>query len=58
MQAFCCGGVIFNKLDFQFSKLKELKLICSKISSKTRDSCACFLHITPSLEELFLKVSI
>lgn len=56
VEAFCCGGVIFNKLDFQFSKLKELKLICSKISSKTRDSCACFLHITPSLEELFLKI--
>lgn len=36
--------------------LKNLKLISSKISSKTRDSVSCFLHMTPSLEELELIV--
>ncbi|KAH6802582.1 hypothetical protein C2S51_034028 [Perilla frutescens var. frutescens] len=56
IQTLCCAGVIFNKLDFQFSRLKKLELIiCSKISSQTRDSFACFLHTAPSLEELFLK---
>ncbi|XP_057778968.1 F-box protein At5g03100-like [Salvia miltiorrhiza] len=58
VEALCCCGVIFRQLDFRFSRLKDLKMICSKVSSKTRDSFACFLHITPSLEELELRVRI
>lgn len=57
LQALCSGGVIFSSLGFQFSKLKKLRCICSTISSKTRDSLACFLNITPSLEGLSLQVS-
>ncbi|KAL1545907.1 F-box protein-like protein [Salvia divinorum] len=54
IEALCCAGVIFSKLDFQFSRLKDLKVMCSQISGKTRDSFSCFLHITPALEELQL----
>ncbi|KAG6437401.1 hypothetical protein SASPL_102317 [Salvia splendens] len=54
IEALCCAGVIFSKLDFQFRRLKDLKVMCSQISAKTRDSLACFLHIAPALEELQL----
>ncbi|KAK6140265.1 hypothetical protein DH2020_025961 [Rehmannia glutinosa] len=56
LEALCSAGVIFNMLDFQLSKLKYLRCVCSKISTKTRDSVACFLNITPSLEELFVEI--
>ncbi|KAG6434065.1 hypothetical protein SASPL_105686 [Salvia splendens] len=54
IEALCSAGVIFSKLDFQFSRLKDLKVMCSQISAKTRDSFACFLHIAPAMEELNL----
>ncbi|KAK4419116.1 hypothetical protein Salat_2324400 [Sesamum alatum] len=56
IEALCSAGVIFSMLDFKFSKLKELRFVCSKISRKTHDSVSCFLNITPSLEELLVKV--
>ncbi|KAL0338350.1 UNVERIFIED_CONTAM: hypothetical protein Sangu_1357100 [Sesamum angustifolium] len=56
IEVLCSAGVIFSGLDFKFSKLKEFRCVCSKISSKTRDSLACFLNATPSLEELFVKI--
>ncbi|KAL0309815.1 UNVERIFIED_CONTAM: hypothetical protein Sradi_5923800 [Sesamum radiatum] len=56
LTVLCSAGVIFSGLDFKFSKLKEFRCVCSKISSKTRDSLACFLNATPSLEELFVKI--
>ncbi|KAI3473227.1 hypothetical protein Pfo_030519 [Paulownia fortunei] len=56
LEALCSAGVIFSRLDFQFSKLKYLWCVCSKISSKMRDSFACFLNITPSLEELVVEI--
>ncbi|XP_011094809.1 F-box protein At2g39490 isoform X2 [Sesamum indicum] len=55
IEVLCSAGVIFSALDFKFSKLKEFRCVCSKISSKTRDSLACFLNTTTSLEELFVK---
>ncbi|PIN15060.1 hypothetical protein CDL12_12291 [Handroanthus impetiginosus] len=56
LEALCSSGVIFNQLDFQFNNLKELWCVCPKISSKIRDSLACFLNVTPSLEQLFVKI--
>ncbi|GFP98340.1 diaminopimelate epimerase chloroplastic [Phtheirospermum japonicum] len=56
LEALCCAGVIFRMLDFKFGKLKHLGCVCSEISSKMRDSLACFLNVTPSLEELFVEV--
>ncbi|KAL3536361.1 hypothetical protein ACH5RR_004822 [Cinchona calisaya] len=52
----CTAGVIFGRLEFKFSKLKELLLIDSLVDARKRDSMACFLNITPSLERLSVKI--
>ena len=56
-KCLCLAGVIFNKLDFQFNKLKELWWKGSSMDREKRDSMSCFLKITPSLERLCIDVS-
>lgn len=56
LQFLCLEGVIFNKLDFQFNKLKELWWKGSSMDREKRDSMSCFLNITPSLERLFIDI--
>lgn len=56
-QRLCSAGVIYGKLEFQFSRLKVLHWSDSSINSTKRDSLACFLNICPELSELFIDVS-
>ncbi|KAA8516465.1 hypothetical protein F0562_016758 [Nyssa sinensis] len=56
LQWLCTAGVIFRRLEFQFSKLKELRWIGSLMDRPKRDSLACFLNIVPLLEILFVKI--
>ncbi|KAL2554494.1 F-box protein [Forsythia ovata] len=56
IELLCSAGVIFERLGFQFDKLRELYIIDPKISRKMHDSFACFLNITPFLEKLFVEV--
>ncbi|RVW98743.1 F-box protein [Vitis vinifera] len=56
LQCLCLAGVIFNKLDFQFNKLKELWWKGSSMDREKRDSMSCFLKITPSLERLCIDI--
>lgn len=56
LQYLCASGVIFSRLDFKFNKLKELRWIDSVMDKFRRDSLACFLNITPSLESLFVNI--
>ncbi|KAG5553843.1 hypothetical protein RHGRI_011648 [Rhododendron griersonianum] len=54
----CLAGVIFERLQFRFNKLKELSWFDALMNQTKRDSMACFLHISPHLEILFVKVKI
>lgn len=56
LEWLCTAGVIFGRLEFKFSKLKELVWIDSVMDARKRDSLACFLNMTPSLERLFVKI--
>ncbi|KAI8562755.1 hypothetical protein RHMOL_Rhmol03G0059600 [Rhododendron molle] len=50
------AGVIFGRLQFRFNKLKELSWFVALMDQTERDSLACFLHISPHLEKLFIMV--
>ncbi|KAM7526296.1 hypothetical protein LguiA_016198 [Lonicera macranthoides] len=52
--SLCC--VIFEKLEFKFNKLKELRWIDSLLNKHKRDSLACFLNSTTFLEYLFVNI--
>uniref|UniRef100_A0A5B7C4S4 Uncharacterized protein n=1 Tax=Davidia involucrata TaxID=16924 RepID=A0A5B7C4S4_DAVIN len=56
LEWLCTAGVIFGRLEFQFSKLKELCWIGSLMDRPKRDSLACFLNIVPFLEKLFVNI--
>ncbi|KAA8518859.1 hypothetical protein F0562_016367 [Nyssa sinensis] len=56
LEWLCTAGVIFGRLAFQFSNLKELCWIGSLIDKPKRDSLASFLNILPSLEKLFVNI--
>ncbi|KAG6643111.1 F-box protein At2g39490-like [Carya illinoinensis] len=57
LEWMCSAGVIFGKLGFQFNKLKELWWMGSQMDRTNRDSLACFLNFTPSLERLFIDIN-
>ncbi|KAI8532320.1 hypothetical protein RHMOL_Rhmol11G0204800 [Rhododendron molle] len=50
------AGVIFGRLQFRFNKLKELSWFVALMDQTERDSLACFLHISPHLEKLFIMI--
>ncbi|XP_058210321.1 F-box protein At2g39490-like [Rhododendron vialii] len=50
------AGVVFERLQFRFNKLKELSWFDALMNQTKRDSLACFLHISPHLEILFVKI--
>ncbi|KAL3753830.1 hypothetical protein ACJRO7_001123 [Eucalyptus globulus] len=54
LEWLCSAGVIFGRLEFQLSKLKQLRWIDSLMDNGKRDSLACFLNICPILEKLFI----
>ncbi|GFZ11046.1 hypothetical protein Acr_22g0004440 [Actinidia rufa] len=56
LEWLCAAGVIFEKLQFRFNKLKELLWIDSVMNRTKRDSLACFLNISLILENLFVKI--
>ncbi|KAK9290679.1 hypothetical protein L1049_008853 [Liquidambar formosana] len=56
LEWLCSAGVIFRRLEFQFNKLKELRWIDSIIDKHKRDSLACFLNISPFLEQLSVDI--
>ncbi|KAK4776061.1 hypothetical protein SAY87_024022 [Trapa incisa] len=56
LERLCSAGVIYGKLDFQFSRLKALYWTDSSITSTKRDSLACFLNMCPELTELIVQV--
>lgn len=56
LEWLCAAGVIFKRLEFRLNNLKELRLFDSSIDAAKRDSLACFLNITPSLQKLFIEV--
>ncbi|KAL6998295.1 hypothetical protein U1Q18_008421 [Sarracenia purpurea var. burkii] len=56
LEWLCECGVIFERLRFQFNKLKQLCWLDSSMNKTKRDSLACFLNISPFLEKLFIKV--
>lgn len=56
LEWLCTAGVIFGRLEFKFSKLKELVWIDSVMDATKRDSLACFLNMTPSLERLLVRI--
>ncbi|OWM82341.1 F-box protein At2g39490-like [Punica granatum] len=56
LEWLCSAGVIYGKLEFQFSRLKELRWADSSMNSTKRDSLACFLNICPVLNKLFIDV--
>ncbi|XP_022743067.1 F-box protein At2g39490-like [Durio zibethinus] len=56
LEWLCTGGVIFSRLEFRFSKLKELSWMDSGMNKIKRDSLACFLNICPTLEKLLIKI--
>ncbi|KAJ9694550.1 hypothetical protein PVL29_010167 [Vitis rotundifolia] len=56
LEWMCSAGVIFGQLQFRFNKLKELRWIDSLMNRTKRDSLACFLNSTPSLEKLYIKI--
>ncbi|PSS23739.1 F-box protein [Actinidia chinensis var. chinensis] len=56
LEWMCAAGVMFGRLPFKFSKLKELCWFDSLMDQTKRDSLACFLNMTPSLEKLFIKI--
>ncbi|KAK6942908.1 hypothetical protein RJ641_028285, partial [Dillenia turbinata] len=56
--AFCSqivGGVIFERLEFQFYKLKEFWWVDSVMNKSKQGSIACFMKITPHLEKLLIN---
>ncbi|KAI8560431.1 hypothetical protein RHMOL_Rhmol04G0254700 [Rhododendron molle] len=55
LEWLCAAGVIFERLQFRFNKLKELSWFDASMNQTKRDSLACFLHISPHLEKLFIK---
>lgn len=56
LEWMCSAGVIFGQLQFRFNKLKELRWIDSLMNRTKRDSLACFLNSTPSLEKLYIEI--
>ncbi|KAH7844858.1 hypothetical protein Vadar_032408 [Vaccinium darrowii] len=56
LEWLCAAGVVFGRLQFKFNRLKELWWFDSVMNQTKRDSLACFLHITPLLEKLFVKI--
>ncbi|KAK6943711.1 F-box domain [Dillenia turbinata] len=58
LEWLCLAGVIFEWLEFQFSKLKVLHWTDSSMDKHKRDSLACFLNITPVLENLLIRASL
>ncbi|KAI3523048.1 hypothetical protein L1887_01103 [Cichorium endivia] len=56
LQWLCTRGVIFDDFEFKFDKLKKLSWIDCCMNKQKRDSLAGFLSITPSLENLFIKI--
>ncbi|XP_023739426.1 F-box protein At2g39490 [Lactuca sativa] len=56
LEWLCTRGVIFDDFDFMFNELKELSWIDCCMNKQKRDSLVCFLSITPSLENLFIKI--
>ncbi|KAI3470023.1 hypothetical protein Pfo_026686 [Paulownia fortunei] len=52
----CSAGVIFQRLDFRFSMLKQLHISEPCMNRSRLDSLACFLDICPSLEKLYIKI--
>ncbi|XP_010047330.2 F-box protein At2g39490 [Eucalyptus grandis] len=56
LEWLCSAGVIFGRLEFQLSKLKQLRWIDSLMDNGKRDSLACFLNICPILEKLFITI--
>ncbi|XP_058210801.1 F-box protein At2g39490-like isoform X2 [Rhododendron vialii] len=56
LEWLCAAGVIFERLQFRFNKLKKLSWFDALMNQTKRDSLACFLHISPHLEILFVKI--
>ncbi|XAR50957.1 hypothetical protein NMG60_11005427 [Bertholletia excelsa] len=52
----CTAGVIFSRLRFQFNKLKSLHWLDALLDRTKRNSLACFLNATPSLENLLVEI--
>ncbi|KAI8560442.1 hypothetical protein RHMOL_Rhmol04G0255600 [Rhododendron molle] len=56
LEWLCAAGVVFERLQFRFNKLKELSWFDALMNQRKRDSLACFLHMSPHLEILFVKI--
>ncbi|KAJ9555049.1 hypothetical protein OSB04_009663 [Centaurea solstitialis] len=56
LEWLCTRGVAFDDFEFKFNKLKELSWMDGCMTKQKRDSLACFLSLTPSLENLFIKI--
>ncbi|XP_022003630.1 F-box protein At2g39490 [Helianthus annuus] len=56
LEWLCTRGVTLDMLEFKFDKLKELSWIDYCMNRQKRDSLAAFLTLTPSLENLFIKI--
>ncbi|XP_058210319.1 F-box protein At2g39490-like isoform X2 [Rhododendron vialii] len=56
LEWLCAAGVVFGRLQFRFNKLKELSWFDALMNQTKRDSLACFLHMLPYLEKLFVKI--
>ncbi|KAL8217028.1 hypothetical protein R6Q57_023865 [Mikania cordata] len=52
----CTRDVTFDELEFKFDKLKELSWTDCCMNTQKRDLLVSFLSITPSLENLFIKI--
>ncbi|KAI3706610.1 hypothetical protein L6452_24478 [Arctium lappa] len=56
LEWLCTRETTFDDVDFKFDKLKDLSWIDGCMNEQKRDSLACFLSLTPSLENLFIKI--
>ncbi|KAD4384370.1 hypothetical protein R6Q59_011545 [Mikania micrantha] len=56
LEWLCTRGITFDELEFKFDKLKELSWADCCMNTQKRDLLVSFLSITPSLENLFIKI--